>query len=192
MKSKGRDFKIMSLNKYRLMKHLDELRVLADHQKPDILAINETKIDDKISDQEIAIDGYYVERRDRNQFGGGVAMYIHNSVEYKIRDDLMNFENECLTIQIKIGMSKPFLVTSLYSPNNTTDHLNKTDSLIACIDTENKESIIIGDTNCDFIKQTNYTTHLKRIIKNHGLTKLIEDPTRNHCFNCNFDRPHCH
>ena len=66
MKSKGRDFKIMSLNIYTLMKHLYELRVLADHQKPDILAINETKIDDKISDQKIAIDGYYVERRDRN------------------------------------------------------------------------------------------------------------------------------
>ena len=50
--------------------------------------------------------------------------------------------------------------------------------MIACIDTENKESIIVGDTNCDFIKPTNYTTHLKRIIKNHGLTQLIEDPTR--------------
>ena len=79
-------------------------------------------------------------------------MYIHNSVEYKIKDDLMNFEIECLTIEVKIGMSKQFLVTSLYSPHNTTDHLNKIDSLIACIDTENKESIIIGDTNCDFIK----------------------------------------
>ena len=43
MKSKGTDFKIMSLNIYTLMKHLNELRVLADHQKPDILAINETK-----------------------------------------------------------------------------------------------------------------------------------------------------
>ena len=126
----------------------------------------------------MGIDGYYVERRDRNQFGGGVAMYIHNSVEYKIRDDLMNSEIECLTIQGKIGMSKPFLVTSLYSPHNNTDHLNRIDSLIACIDTENVESIMIGDTNCYFIKQTNYTTHLKRIIKNHALPQLIEDPTR--------------
>ena len=143
------------------MKHPDELRVLADHQKPDILAINETKIDDKISDKEIAIDGYYVERSYKTKFRGDVAMYIHNSVEYKIRNDLMNFEIECLTIQVKIGMSKPFLVTSLYSPHNTTDHLNKIDSLIACIDTENKESIIISDTNCDFIKPTNYTTFEK-------------------------------
>ena len=42
------------------MRHPDELRVLADHQKRDILAINETKIDNKINDQEMAIDGYYV------------------------------------------------------------------------------------------------------------------------------------
>ena len=66
---------------------------------------------------------------------------------------------ECFTIQVKIGMSTPFLVTSLYAPHNTTDYLNKIDSLIACIDTRNKQSIIIGDTNCDFIKPTNYTTH---------------------------------
>ena len=63
-----------------------------------------------IRDQEIAIDGYYVKRRNRNKFRGGAAMYIHNSVEYKIRDDLMNFEIECLMIQVKDGMSKPFLV----------------------------------------------------------------------------------
>ena len=43
MKSIGRDFKIMPLNIFTLMKLLDELRVLVDHQKPDILAINETK-----------------------------------------------------------------------------------------------------------------------------------------------------
>ena len=48
MKSKSRDFRILSLNIFTLIKHLDELRVLADHQKPDILAINETNIDDKI------------------------------------------------------------------------------------------------------------------------------------------------
>ena len=75
-------------------------------------------------------------------------------------------------------MSKPFLVTSVYSSHNTTDHLDKINSLIACIDTGNKESIIICVTNCDFLRPTNYTTHLKRIIKNHGLTQLIEDAAR--------------
>ena len=67
----------MSLNICTPMKHINELRAPADQQKPYIVAINEAKIDDKISDQEIEIDGYYVERRDRDQFGGGVATYVY-------------------------------------------------------------------------------------------------------------------
>ena len=35
----------MSLNIFTLLKHLDELRGLAEQHEPDILAINETKTD---------------------------------------------------------------------------------------------------------------------------------------------------
>ena len=52
------------------MKHLDELRFLAEQHEPNILAINEMKIDTDIDDHEILIDGYHVERLDRNKFGG--------------------------------------------------------------------------------------------------------------------------
>ena len=46
-------------------------------REPDILAINETKIDTDIDDHNILIDGYHVERLDRNKFGGSVAIYMH-------------------------------------------------------------------------------------------------------------------
>ena len=42
---KPRQLKIMSLNIFTLLKHLDEFRFLAEQHEPDILAINETKID---------------------------------------------------------------------------------------------------------------------------------------------------
>ena len=61
---KPRQLKIMSLNIFTLLKHLDELRILAEQHKPDILAINETKIDTDIDDHEILIDGYHVESLD--------------------------------------------------------------------------------------------------------------------------------
>ena len=35
------------------MKHIDELQVLLENSPIDILAINESKIDDKVSDDEI-------------------------------------------------------------------------------------------------------------------------------------------
>ena len=73
----------MSLNIFTLLKHLDELRVLAEQYEPDILAINEMKIDtDNIDDHEILIDGYHVERLDRNKFGDGVAIYTHKSIDF--------------------------------------------------------------------------------------------------------------
>ena len=72
----------MSLNMFTLLKHPDELRVLAEEHEPDILAINETKIDTDIDDHEILIDGYHVERVDRNKFGGGIAIYMRKSTDY--------------------------------------------------------------------------------------------------------------
>ena len=168
----------MSLNIFTLLKHLDELRVLAEQHEPDILAINETEIDTDIDDQEILIDGYHVERLDRNKFGSGVAIYMRKGIDYKVRNDLMIYDLESISVDVKIGMHKPFIVTSLCSPNHTVEYFNKLESLIANIDLEKRESILIGDTNCDFLKPTNYTAHLKRLIKTYSLTQLIKEPTR--------------
>ena len=69
-------------------------------------------------------------------------------------------------------------MTLLYLPNHTVEYFNKLESLIANIDLEKRESILIGDTNCDFLKPTNYTAHLKRLIKTYSLAQLIKEPTR--------------
>ena len=50
--------------------------------------------------------------------------------------------------------------------------------MIANIDLEKRESILIDDTNCDFLKPTKYTVHLKQPIKTYSLTQLIKEPTR--------------
>ena len=58
--SKAKGFKIMSLNIYTLLKHLDELRILVDQEIPHVIGINETKIDSSISGTDIQIEGYRV------------------------------------------------------------------------------------------------------------------------------------
>jgi exonuclease III len=54
----------------------------------DVLTINETRLDSSIKDYEVGIVGYEIVRKDRNRNGGGVAIYIRNSINYKIRNDL--------------------------------------------------------------------------------------------------------
>ena len=55
----------------------------------DILAVNETGLDDIISSGEVIVPGYALERNDRNRDGGGVALYIRNTINY---ERLFDFE----------------------------------------------------------------------------------------------------
>ena len=139
-----RNLNTYSLNIFSLMGHLDELRLLIEDKKPHIIGINETEIDQFINDSDISIEGYDVVRRDRNKFGGGVALYVHKSINFKVREDLMKYDIETISVQVKIGNYKPFIVTSIYGPPKVpTDKFSEIEALVATIDNENKESIII-------------------------------------------------
>ena len=70
-------FRMMALNIFSLVPHLDELRIFVTEKKPHIIGITETKIDSSIEDSDIEIDDYVVVRNDRDKYGRGVAMYIH-------------------------------------------------------------------------------------------------------------------
>ena len=45
------------------MKHIDELRIVLSNQCVDILAINETKLDGSICNNEVTVEGYNIIRR---------------------------------------------------------------------------------------------------------------------------------
>ena len=45
---------------YKLSTHIDELKILLGENPIDVLAINETKLDDFISDNEVYIPGYEI------------------------------------------------------------------------------------------------------------------------------------
>ena len=64
---------------FKLTTHIDELRILLASNDIDIISINETNLDEVISDNEVSIPGYDIIRRDRLSNGG---------VEYSLRNDL--------------------------------------------------------------------------------------------------------
>ena len=76
-----------SLNINSLSAHIDELRILLSDRPIDILAINETKLDDTISDNDIHISGYESIRSHRStngRSGGGVCFYIRSEINYSV------------------------------------------------------------------------------------------------------------
>ena len=73
---------LQAINKIRGFKlgSLNILRVVMESQPPDILAINETKLDASIPDFLIRLPGYCLVRLKRNRSGGGVCVCVRSSM----------------------------------------------------------------------------------------------------------------
>ena len=67
----------------------------------------------------MSIEGYTLVRRDRCRSGVGVATYIRNVIDYKIRSDLSDPDLEFLCIEIQKPKAKPFLLSNWYTPPNS-------------------------------------------------------------------------
>ena len=75
-----RGLKLASLNINKLATHIDELRIFLAHNEIDILSIDDTKLNETISDNKVNILGYDIVRRDRTTDGGeGVYFYSKKS-----------------------------------------------------------------------------------------------------------------
>ena len=150
----------------------------------DILAINETKLDDTISDNEIHISGYESIRSDRStngRSGGGVCFFIRSEINYSVRSDLICEHIESLTVEIKKPRSRPFAVMTWYRPpDSSIDLFRPFEELIGKLDSEIIEYYVLGDLNCNMAatKFDNSTNILSNIAEVYGLDQLITEYTR--------------
>ena len=122
-KRKRNGLKIAFLNIVSLRKHRHELEITLKEQDFDIIGLSETRLDSKITDNEVKIDGYNLFRKDRNRNGGGVAIYVKESLPppvVKLKSDTL----ELVSLEIKQNHAKPFLVVSWYQP--PTDGVDET------------------------------------------------------------------
>lgn len=77
---KQRGFKMASLNVVSLVKHYDEINLIMSDKVLDVLALNETRLNSTINDGIIHIEGYDLIRNDRSRQGGGVCIYLRNTI----------------------------------------------------------------------------------------------------------------
>jgi hypothetical protein len=73
----------------------------------------------------VTTQGYNIYRKDRNDNGGGVAVYIQNHIPVKIRDDAMSNAVKVILLQDHMPHLKPILVRSCYrSPSANSQYLD--------------------------------------------------------------------
>ena len=174
------------LNITSLPKHIDELHIfLHNNCCLDILAINETRLHEIISDNEIRIEGYDIVRRDRplnGRNGGGVCFYIRTCINYVVHKDLEFSTLENLTIEIMKPRAKPFIISTWYRPPNSPSELfGDFEAFVGRLDTNSKEYYIMGDLNCNMLPTScsNINTQtLLNITDIYNLKQLISESTR--------------
>ena len=149
--------------------------------KIDVLAINETKIDSSVNDNEIYLPGFEVVRKDRSVNGrSGVCIYLRSNINYQICDDLCDDQLECVVVEIIRPHSRPFIVSTWYKPpNSPQDIFRQFESLIDKVDSEQKDFYLLGDLNCNVHDGSNHNSStLTSILDIYRLSQLISEPTR--------------
>ena len=182
---------IALLNIRSLYPKIDQLKYFLKQHPLDFLCINETWLNDTIGNADIKIDGYNIVRRDRKiktsstesnkppkkSYGGGVLIYVKDNYSYKVRNDLVTDDIECLWIEVKIPGSNPFLINTCYRPPSANKEYNTsiTSSIErACL--EDKEMHILGDFNIDY--NANKVSLIKDLETIHDLSQLVNFDTR--------------
>ena len=182
--TKKKGLLICSLNAPSLLKHKVEIEMLLRENKIDILALNETKISETVCDSLSSIEGYNHEGHDRNRHGGGVLVYIKDTITYdRILDsDLEPNSLETVSIQIKPKCAIPFVIIAWYRPRkHKIDDILNIEKLYKNHDKSNTEVIIMGDSNCDDLPdqdKSSIVAKLRTFYKQYQFKQLIRKATR--------------
>ena len=146
-----------------------------------VLAITETWLH-STSPPIFNIDKYKFIHIDLNNGkGGGVALYIYDNLQYKVRHDIQLEGIETLFIEIIDDKHKNKIIGVMYRPpNNVADvFLDNLESCLELISRENKEIYITGDFNIDLsLPYTVLGQHFTNLLSSFSFKPLINKPTR--------------
>ena len=115
--------KIVYTNAQSLLKKMDELRVVAETKKPDIITLTETWTNDGIDNSFLMIENYcMVERKDRTDTGrgrgGGIIVYVRKDLCAWSEEVKTDF-NQCTCVKVKGKKAVLCIYTVYRSPNST-------------------------------------------------------------------------
>ena len=133
------------LNICSLRNKVTELCSILNENNFHVMAITETHLGENIQDSQLAIQGYNIIRLDRDEKGGGIALYIQDHIPVKIRKDL------CIDGVVHLPHTKPILTCCCYRPpSSSIDYLNNICTMLQNVTDSNYEILFTGDMNVDW------------------------------------------
>lgn len=170
-------FNVRSLtkNKNKIEELLQELT-----KEPDIIAISESKLNDKNIEQ-AELKNYHLENCNSLSNAGGVAIYVNNFLRFsKIEKfTIATVHSETLFVEIKLKNRKKGLVIGVVYRHPSSSLLpfqNQFTQTLNELAKHKKEYIIFGDFNVDLLKHQN-NSYVDSVYA-EGCFCLIDKPTR--------------
>ena len=109
-----------------------EIKPLLAEKIVDILFITETKLDPSFRDELFQVEGYRLERRDRSEFGGGVAAFVRTDIPARRRKDLEMHQTESIFYEVNIHEIKWAFLCIYRPPSQSNDIFSQ--ELFKCLD----------------------------------------------------------
>lgn len=183
------NFSILHINSRSLLNKIDDLILLLGsfNFKFSIIAISETWLNSQT--QPLArLDGYRFEGNVRgNKRGGGVGLFIINSLNYTLNNDDIN--NPCIeSISVSLmnlnilsnlthSKANPIRIIIIYRPPNT-EFSNFLYDFEQILTGSNRPTYIIGDFNINLDYDNKDKLNFEQLFFSYNFSPLINLPTR--------------
>ena len=178
------DFSILHVNARSLSKNFDALKELLFITKYrfSMICVTETWLNEK-SPLLFDIDNYsllHVDRRDMK--GGGVAIYVNDIYQFKIRKDLYFSNNsaESLFIEVENLRLKNVVIGVIYRPPHLSvdTFLGDIEVIFHKLSSENKDIHLAGDYNIDILKTNRSCQSFLNLLNAYAIHPVISKATR--------------
>ena len=166
---------IIHLNANRMKNKLQQIQLRI--KDIDIVTISETWLGPEIADNDLILSGFHKPiRKDRDGTGGGVAIYVRESLFLKQRPDLDVNNLEAIWVETKIK-NETLLIGSFYRPGSKpVSYWKLIDESIQNAASTGNRFIVLGDLNSDYLE--NPSKHLLDLMTFNNLNQVVTSPTR--------------
>ena len=175
------DIKFAHINIRSLRNKIHEIHTILSTHDIHVLSINETWLDDSISDAALQIPGYTLYRQDRTSRGGGVCFYVETTnFDVIVLPRHTDAEILMLLIDLPTGTrpAEKIIACSVYRPpGSVVSYWGN-----ICIELDSLDSryniIVLGDLNVDTLTPSTNLRHLSSLCSEFHIVNTVHVSTR--------------
>lgn len=154
----------------------------------DLFAITESWLNDTIEDNELLVSGYNFFRKDRQKRGGGILLYMNDSITCIRRLDLeptSSMFDEIMVCELKLTNESVYVILFYRPPNASFNFNANLCQVLLNVQRLGKNSIyVMGDLNMPHVNWSSLTStvpieqDLCEILDRFNITQINKNPSR--------------